>query len=206
MARTAKTGLDYFPLDVNFLQDRKIRRIMRKHGCGTGSALLALLSLIYRERGYYLHWNEDTCFDLSELADTDMDKMHAIVADAIRVDFFDERQFRENGILTSKAIQEQYITCTQKRKTVVIEESYALIEQSSVETENKETAEVENKCSANDSSACISVPQTCISGEEIPISAPEMQQRKEKEIERKLKEKQTTPYPLPKRRGFGRTE
>lgn len=32
MARTIKTGLDYFPLDVNFLQDRKIRRIIRKHG------------------------------------------------------------------------------------------------------------------------------------------------------------------------------
>ena len=27
MARISKPGLDYFPLDVNFLQDRKVRRI-----------------------------------------------------------------------------------------------------------------------------------------------------------------------------------
>ena len=29
MARPIKQGLDYYPLDVGFLQDVKIRRIMR---------------------------------------------------------------------------------------------------------------------------------------------------------------------------------
>ena len=28
MARISKPGLDYFPLDVNFFQDRKVRRMM----------------------------------------------------------------------------------------------------------------------------------------------------------------------------------
>ena len=31
MARISKSGLDYFPLDVNFLQDRKVRRISSRH-------------------------------------------------------------------------------------------------------------------------------------------------------------------------------
>ena len=31
MARISKPGLDYFPLDVNFFQDRKVRRISNRH-------------------------------------------------------------------------------------------------------------------------------------------------------------------------------
>lgn len=185
MARRTKTGLDYFPLDVNFLYDRKIRRIIRKQGSDTIAAIIALFSVIYGEKGYYLLWDDDTCFDLSELTYIDTDTLQAIVDEALRVDLFDEEQFRVNGILTSRAIQQQYITCTQKRKSVVIEESYALID----------------KCSAKYSSGVISVPQTDISGEEIPISAPEIQQRKEKKIESKLKEKQTSPLPPPKMEG-----
>ncbi|WP_163175989.1 DUF4373 domain-containing protein [Bacteroides sp. 51] len=174
MARALKTGLDYFPFDVNFLSSRKVRRIMRKHGPMAVTALMALLSVIYREQGYYLLWNEDICFDLSEMADTDMDKMHAIVADAIRAEFFDDEKFKKHGILTSKSIQEQYLVCTQKRKQVVIEQVYALVE----------------KCSANDSSDGINSPEIEIQEGEIPVSEPEMLQRKEKEkeIESEVKE------------------
>lgn len=178
MARAVKTGLDYFPLDVNFLEDRKIRRIIRKNGTTAVTAVLALMSLIYRERGYYLPWNEDICFDLSEIADMEMDRIHTIVADAIRAEFFDDGQFRKHGILTSKAIQEQYIVCTQKRKSVLIEEQYALVD----------------KCSANNSSGDINSSKTDVTEEKTPVSEPEMQQRKEKEkeTEREKKEEKTS--------------
>lgn len=64
MARISKPGLDYFPLDVNFLQDRKVRRISCRHHAAGIAALTSLLCLIYKEKGYYILWNKDTLFDI----------------------------------------------------------------------------------------------------------------------------------------------
>ena len=55
MARISKPGLDYFPLDVNFLQDRKVRRISCRHHAAGIAALTSLLCLIYKEKGYYIY-------------------------------------------------------------------------------------------------------------------------------------------------------
>ena len=68
MARISKPGLDYFPLDVNFLQDRKVRRISCRHHAAGIAALTSLLCLIYKEKGYYILWNKDTLFDIAQEA------------------------------------------------------------------------------------------------------------------------------------------
>jgi len=162
MARIYKAGLDYFPWDVAFMQSRRMRRLIRKQGIVAVPAMVSLLSHTYGERGYYLVWNEDTCFDLSEEVDTDMDKMQSIIKDAILVGFFDEKQFLENEILTSIEIQEQYLTCTQKRKTVEMEEKYRL-------------------SSLKYTSSVPSAPQTTLWGAETPENVVVSQQRKEKE-------------------------
>ena len=59
MARISKPGLDYFPLDVNFFQDRKVRRISNRHHAAGIAALTSLLCLIYKEKGFYVAWNQD---------------------------------------------------------------------------------------------------------------------------------------------------
>ncbi|MCS3006250.1 DUF4373 domain-containing protein [Bacteroides thetaiotaomicron] len=66
MARISKPGLDYFPLDVNFFQDRKVRRISNRHHAAGIAALTSLLCLIYKEKGFYVAWNQDTLFDISQ--------------------------------------------------------------------------------------------------------------------------------------------
>ena len=188
MARVAKKGLDYFPLDVNFLLNRKIRRLMRKHEATAITGVIALYTQIYREQGYYLIWNEDTCFDLCELVNTDMIKMQAFIADAIRTELFDAEQFKKNGILTSVSIQEQYKACTVKRKTNGIEEKYRLIE------------EIQNDIQAADheEDANQSVPVIPFPAEDIPIKASELQQSKEKE--KKTETKSNLPC-IPSRNG-----
>ncbi len=62
MARPLKKGIPYFSLDVDFLSDIKVRRILR--GCGTKSIaiLISLLGNIYRDEGYYLRWDDDVAF------------------------------------------------------------------------------------------------------------------------------------------------
>jgi len=108
--------------------------------------------------------------------------------------------FKEHGIITSKTIQKQYITCTQKRKAVEIKEEYRLyIPETATppEPSPKENEPERNEPDAGTANS-ISAPQTTLWGTETPVSGAEMQQRKEKEIESKEKQRkaqQTTQSP-----------
>ena len=62
MARPTKKGLDYFPLDVDFLSDLKVRRIIKACGKEAVHILVALLANIYRDEGYYVLWDDDLAF------------------------------------------------------------------------------------------------------------------------------------------------
>ena len=83
MARISKPGLDYFPLDVNFLQDRKVRRISCRHHAAGIAALTSLLCLIYKEKGYYILWNKDTLFDIAQEACCGEEEMQAIIDETV---------------------------------------------------------------------------------------------------------------------------
>mgnify|MGYP001457126391 CR=1 FL=1 len=131
MARISKPGLDYFPLDVNFLQDRKVRRISCRHHAAGIAALTSLLCLIYKEKGYYILWNKDTLFDIAQEACCEEEEMQAIIDDCLAVGLFDNLIYKEYGVLTSQAIQEQYhkIITDSRRKYKLPLEHFWLIEE-----------------------------------------------------------------------------
>ena len=54
MSRIKKRGLDYFPLNTDFMHDRLVRRIMKREGDGSFAILLGALSCIYSDEGYYV--------------------------------------------------------------------------------------------------------------------------------------------------------
>ena len=131
MARISKPGLDYFPLDVNFLQDRKVRRISCRHHAAGIAALTSLLCLIYKEKGYYILWNKDTLFDIAQEACCEEEEMQAIIDDCLAVGLFDDLIYKEYGVLTSQAIQEQYhkIITDSRRKYKLPLEHFWLIKE-----------------------------------------------------------------------------
>ena len=51
MSRIKKRGLDYFPLNTDFMHDRLVRRIMKREGDGSFAILLGALSCIYADEG-----------------------------------------------------------------------------------------------------------------------------------------------------------
>ena len=161
MARISKPGLDYFPLDVNFLQDRKVRRISCRHHAAGIAALTSLLCLIYKEKGYYVLWNKDTLFDIAQEACCEEEKMQAIIDDCLSVGLFDTYIYKEYGVLTSQAIQEQYhkIIIDSRRKYKLPLENFWMIkeekEANDNEEETKETKETkgENGEQTNESAA-----------------------------------------------------
>ena len=131
MTRISKPGLDYFPLDVNFLQDRKVRRISCRHHAAGIAALTSLLCLIYKEKGYYISWNKDTLFDIAQEACCGEEEMQAIIDDCLAVGLFDNLIYKEYGVLTSQAIQEQYhkIITDSRRKYKLPLEHFWLIKE-----------------------------------------------------------------------------
>ncbi|MDC0826078.1 Lin1244/Lin1753 domain-containing protein [Lactococcus petauri] len=124
MARPLKQGLDYFPLDVNFLKDIKVRKIKRACGPATVEVLLCLLGNIYRDTGYYFGWDEDTMFLVADEVGAKEGLVEEIVNKAVQVGFFDKDKFEKYKILTSKGIQNRYREAAKKRKEIVISDIY----------------------------------------------------------------------------------
>ena len=64
MSRPKQDGLLYFSLDTNFFfADRRIKRLFSKYGNDGGMIYIYLLTEIYRNKGYYLRWDEEMADD-----------------------------------------------------------------------------------------------------------------------------------------------
>ena len=66
MARIKKRGLDYFPLDTDFITHRTVRRLMKREGDGAVGILVWLFSCIYADKGYYLEVDDVLLEDIAE--------------------------------------------------------------------------------------------------------------------------------------------
>ena len=126
MARPTKKGLDYFPLDVDFLSDLKVRRIIKACGKEAVHILVALLANIYRDEGYYVLWDDDLAFLVADEVGTKEGTVEELVRKAVQVKFFDKDIFDKYSVLTSKGIQSRYILATKERKKVELEYKYLL--------------------------------------------------------------------------------
>ena len=107
--------------------------------------ITSLLCLIYKEKGFYIAWNQDTLFDISQEVCCEEEEMQAIIDDCLSVGLFDTYIYKEYGILTSQAIQEQYhkIITDSRRKYKLPLERFWLIKEGEDGTENN-SAEIRN--------------------------------------------------------------
>ena len=65
MARPKKAGLEYFPFDVDFFSDKKIKRLRASYGNDGVTVYIYLLCEIYRN-GYYVEYDDDLILDISD--------------------------------------------------------------------------------------------------------------------------------------------
>lgn len=143
MAAPNKQGLDYFKHYPGLLRDRKLRSVRAKYGAMGVLCYLALLELIYNDKGYYVRYDDDLIWDIMEVLqgahcpreETVRDVVAALVASGL----FDAAHF-ERQILTSRRIQLEYYTATVLRKAVKVDFSIWLL------TEN-EMAEISERSS-----------------------------------------------------------
>ena len=111
MARPRKDGVDYFPFDVDFFDDQKIRLLSARYGTDGMMLYIYLLTEIYRDKGYYMNWRKgDSEYLISRtLGFGSTDKVGQIMAYLLgRSMLFDSKLFRSAEVLSSKGIQRRF--------------------------------------------------------------------------------------------------
>lgn len=124
MARPKKQGLDYFPFDVDFFSNVKIRKISRACGPQSTSILICLLCNIYMENGYYISWDEDLPFVIADSVGVSEGAVKEVVIKAIQVGFFNKDMFDKHSILTSESIQRRFKLATYQRKEIIVNRDF----------------------------------------------------------------------------------
>lgn len=116
MARPIKTGLTYFPFDVDFFNDEKIEAISGEFGIKGEIVAIKLLTAIYRN-GYFIEWSELLQMKMLKSSPSiTKDLLVEIVQRLVRWNFFDEGLFNSEKILTSKGIQKRYFEAMKRNR------------------------------------------------------------------------------------------
>ena len=143
MTRIKKRGLDYFPIDIDFMNNRLVRRIMKREGEGALATLMCTFSCIYGGEGYFVLADELFYDDISAgLYNQSAEDVKRILGLAIEYGIFHAGIFGQYGILTSGEIQSQYLFSTKRRKSSVIDERFQ-IDNGRKEDEDEEETEAE---------------------------------------------------------------
>lgn len=127
MARPAKQGLDYFPVDVDVSQDPAIQYLQVRYGLAGFAVYLKLLEIVYRDEGYYAafgpieravfaHTNGLLEAELNEIIDT-----------MFEVALFNRNLYEAHAILTSRGIQARFVEITKRRKDTALDLRFDLV-------------------------------------------------------------------------------
>ena len=125
--RPTKQGIDYFPMDVGFFTDVKIRKISRACGSQSTSILICLLCNIYKDEGYYILWDEDLPFVIADTVGVSEGAVKEVLIKSLQVGFFDQELYESYKILTSSGIQKRFLLATYQRKETTIIPEYLII-------------------------------------------------------------------------------
>ena len=122
MGRNRKLGLDYFPMDVDFFQDIRIRKLIKYQG-GKAVTVYALLLCIIYKQGYYVRWDDELPFIISEQTGFEEAYIQEVFKCCLIVGLFSKKLYDSDKVITSKGIQERYKSiCDQLRRVCQFDE------------------------------------------------------------------------------------
>jgi hypothetical protein len=116
LARPRKKGLDYFPLDVDFFSDKKIKRLRARYGTDGVTVYMYLLCEIYRS-GYYINYDEDLILDISDELNISENSIQQIINYLLSRSLFDDTLAKSVKVLTAASIQRRYQEAKNTRKS-----------------------------------------------------------------------------------------
>lgn len=161
MARPQITGLEYTRLDVDFINDRKIKRLKRLTDAYAPLVYIQVVCAILKE-GYYIKWDDDFAFDIADSLDLDEDYVSRVIDACFTVGLLSYEMLKENHIVTSRGIQKQYNCSKAKSKSTCRVGMYSLL--------------------VNSEETKVSSEETPVNSEETPVNSESMQQSKLRDI------------------------
>mgnify|MGYP000137272002 CR=1 FL=1 len=111
-----KVGFIYYSVNTDRYSDIKLKRLKKKHKCNGLAVYDKILCEIYREKGYYIEWNEIICFDVAEYFELLESEVNDIVAYCCEIGLFNQGKFTSFNILTSASIQARFVDWSKKAK------------------------------------------------------------------------------------------
>ena len=172
MARPKAKGVEYFPLDVGFLSDLKIRKIMLSCGASSIAVLIYIFAAIYRDEGYFMNVKDDDIALIALDTNLDTDYVKNVINRACEVGLFSFRIYDNFRVLTSEGIQNRYLKITERRKSVKINADINLVNVDMMYTETR-----------------VNVAETIVNVAETPVNVYKSTQSKVKESKVKVKER-----------------
>lgn len=151
MARPKKTGLDYFPLDVDFFSDKKIKILKARYGTDGITIYMYLLCEIYKTNGYYLPWDEDYKYIIAGDLNLTDGLIEQVLKFLVERSLFDSKLFYSDTILTSPAIQRRFQSAVKERakKTPLEIDRFWILKEEETEPYLKVTQNDDNSLNNN---------------------------------------------------------
>lgn len=107
MARPKKNGLSYFPLDVDFFEDNKVKILKARYKADGIAMYVYLLCEIYKQ-GYYIKVDDDFEYIISDDLGIDQNKVKQVLNFLLKRSLFDDKLFNLDKVLTSAGIQRRF--------------------------------------------------------------------------------------------------
>jgi len=170
MARPKKIGLDYFPFDVDFFDDIKVRKLIRRQG-GKAVAVYALLLCFIYKNGYYMGSDEELPFIIAEKTGYDEAYIQQVINNLFSLGFFDKTLYENHKIITSKGVQIRYLEVQKNRKMNPDMPKFNLIS------------------GVNSEETPVNSEETPVNSEETPVNSEESTQKESKVKKRKVKKR-----------------
>lgn len=181
MGRPKRTGFNYFPLDISFFEDIKIRKLIRRGYTESISVYMASLCSIFKD-GYFLEIDEDFAFFICEKTGVDEERVKQCLDKCVEVGLFDKELY-DSGILTSAGIQERYAKICEQTNRVFSMDKYLLIDFVSSEKSMVSSEETQ----VNSEESMVSYEETQVNSEKSTQSkVKESKEKKSKEKKRKI--------------------
>ena len=109
-----KSGLDYFPFEVSFFSDKKIKRLRARYGNDGVMVYVYLLCEIYRN-GYYIDYDDDLLLDISDELNIAENTTRQILNYLLSRSLFDDTLAKSVKVLTAKSVQLRYQEAVEER-------------------------------------------------------------------------------------------
>lgn len=114
MARPRKRGIEYFPFDVDFFSDKKIRILKSRFGADGITIYIYILCEVYRN-GYYVQMDDDYEYIISDDLGMSNEKVKQVLKFLLERSLLDSILFQSDTIITSRGIQRRFQEAVKSR-------------------------------------------------------------------------------------------